>query len=387
MLLGQVSATARNLDESDIVAIMNHARDKEGLIPLWVGEGDLPTPQFIVDAANASLANGETFYTWQRGIPELRQALADYHSRIYGIVNQPERFFVTGSGMQSIQLSLQALVEAGDEVIMTTPCWPNIHAATQVVGGSPVHVELDFSENGWSLDLQKLFAAVTSKTRVIFINSPSNPTGWLASTDQLREILEFARQHCIWVLADEVYSRFVYEAERAPSFYDVIEDDDRVIFVNTFSKNWAMTGWRAGWISAPPELGQVIENLIQYSTSGVASFIQRGAVAALEGGEDFIAMQQSRARQNRDVICDGLRSTGKVRLAVPDGAFYMFLKIDGFPDSKKLAMRLIDEAGVGVAPGTGFYTGGAEYLRICYLRDLKQIATATSCLVECINTL
>lgn len=387
MLLDRVSATARNLDESDIVAIMNHARDKEGLIPLWVGEGDMPTPQFIVDAANTSLANGETFYTWQRGIPELRQALADYHSRIHGIANQSERFFVTGSGMQSIQLSLQALVEAGDEVIMTTPCWPNIHAATQVVGGSPVHVELDFSEDGWSLDLQKMFAAVTSKTRVIFINSPSNPTGWVASTEQLREILEFARQRGIWILADEVYSRFVYEAECAPSFYDVIEDDDRVIFVNTFSKNWAMTGWRAGWISAPPELGQVIENLIQYSTSGVASFIQRGAVAALEGGEDLIAMQQSRARQNRDVMCAGLRSTEKVRLAVPDGAFYLFFKVDGFPNSKKLAMKLIDEAGVGVAPGTGFYTGGAEYLRICYLRDPNQIETATSRLVECINTL
>ena len=256
-----------------------------------------------------------------------------------------------------------------------------------MVGGAPVHVELDFSENGWSLDIQKLFAAVTPKTRVIFINSPSNPLGWAASREQLREILNFARHNGIWIIADEVYSRFVYESERAPSFYDVIEDDDRVIFVNTFSKNWAMTGWRAGWISAPEELGQMIENLIQYSTSGVASFIQRGAIAALQGGEDFIAMQQSRARQNRDVICAGLRSTGKARLAVPDGAFYLFFKIDGYSDSKALAMKLIDEAKVGVAPGTGFYTGGAEYLRICYLRDPEQIEIATNRLVECIGSL
>ncbi len=378
---------ARDLDESDIVAVVNRARNKPGLVPLWVGEGDLPTPQFIIDAASASLANGETFYTWQRGIPELRQALADYHERVHGIANNPERFYVTGSGMQAIQLALQATSGAGDEVVMITPCWPNIHAATQVSGAVPVHVELDFSENGWSLDVQKLFDAVTNKTRVLFINTPANPSGWTATHENLRDILAFARQHNIWIVADEVYTRFIFDADCAPSFYDVIEEDDRVIFVNTFSKNWAMTGWRSGWISAPPAIGQVLENLIQYSTSGVASFTQRAAVAALQQGEPFLAMQKQRARTNRDVMCDALRSTGKIKFARPQGALYLFFAVDGFSNSKELAIQITDEANVGLAPGTGFYTGGNEFLRLCYLRDPKQIELAAERLVGWVNQL
>ncbi len=381
---------ARDLDDSDIVGVMNEARDKEGIIPLWVGEGDLPTPEFIVDAANKSLADGETFYTWQRGIPDLRQALAEYHARHFGIPENSERFFVVGSGMQAIQLSLSALVSQGDEVIMTTPCWPNIHAATQLVGAKPVHVELDFTESGWSLDVDKFLGAVTQRTRAIFINSPSNPTGWIASEQVLKEILALARMRGIWIIADEVYSRFVYEDagfpnRRSPSFYDFMNVDDRVIFVNTFSKNWAMTGWRAGWISAPPEIGQVIENLVQYSTSGVPSFTQRAAAVALREGESFLAMQIARAQSNRDLVCDAFASTGKIKFARPEGAFYLFFKVEGYPEAKALALRLIDEANVGLSPGTGFYTGGDEYLRLCFLRDPNEIQEGVNRIVTWLN--
>ncbi|MEM1317510.1 MAG: pyridoxal phosphate-dependent aminotransferase [Pseudomonadota bacterium] len=386
-LLQTLRPAARDLDQSDIVAVINGARNKPGIVPLWVGEGDLPTPDFITSSAKAAMDAGETFYTWQRGIPELRQALADYHTRHYRIENDPQRFFVTGSGMQAIQLSLQALAGAGDEVVMTTPCWPNIHSATQVAGGKPVHVELDFSQNGWSLDTEKLFAAVTDRTRALFINTPANPTGWVAPLDTLREILDFARERGIWIIADEVYHRFVYDRDLAPSFYELIEPDDRVIFVNTFSKNWAMTGWRAGWISAPPEMGQVLENLIQYSTSGVAPFTQRAAATGLNDGEDFIAMQKARAHRNRDVICDALNGTGRVELAKPAGAFYLFFKVPGYPDSKKLALRLIEEANVGLAPGSGFYSGGGEFLRMCFLRDPAQIDEGAERLVEFLNGL
>jgi len=390
--LNSLRAAATNLDESDIVAIVNSAREKPGLIPLWVGEGDLPTPQFIIDAANESLANGETFYTWQRGIPDLRQALADYHEQIFALANNPERFFVTGSGMQAIQLTLQALVGEGDEVVMTTPCWPNIHAATQVAGGRPVHVELDFSSNGWSLDIDKLFDSVTERTAAIFINSPSNPTGWVADEPTLRQILSFARKRGLWIVADEVYSRFVYDEMaypkgRAPSFYDIMDEDDRVILVNTFSKNWAMTGWRAGWISASPEIGQVFENLIQYSTSGVPSFIQRAAVSALQKGEPFMEMQRQRAHENRDRLCGALSQTGRVRLAVPQGAFYLFFAIEGRRDTKSLALQIIEEANVGLSPGTGFYTGGSGFLRLCFMRNPQQIDEATERLVNWVERL
>ncbi|MEM8749842.1 MAG: pyridoxal phosphate-dependent aminotransferase [Pseudomonadota bacterium] len=386
-ILGSISPSAARLDESDIVAIMNLARTMDDVVPLWVGEGDIPTPDFIVRAANEALKNGETFYTWQRGIPELRDALARYHSEHFDRPHDTERYYVTGSGMQAIQLSLQALVQAGDEVVMLTPCWPNIHAAAQVCGAVPVHVELDFNTQGWSLDVDRLADAITPNTRVLFINSPANPSGWTADREILQSILELARKHGLWIIADEVYSRFTYDVDRAPSFYDVMEEDDRILFVNTFSKNWAMTGWRAGWISAPPEVGQVLENLIQYSTSGVAPFIQRGAVAALEEGEPFFQMQKERAQRNRTVVCEGLQSTDKIQLAIPPAAFYLFFKIPGYADSKALALRIIEEAGVGLAPGTGFYTGGTPYLRMCFLRDPLQIERATQRLVDWVGTI
>jgi len=212
---------------------------------------------------------------------------------------------------------------------------------------------------------------------VIFINSPANPTGWMATEAELREILRFARERGIWIIADEVYARFVYgEAPRAPSFYDLIEEDDRVIFVNTFSKNWAMTGWRIGWLSAPAVLGGVIENLIQYSTSGVAAFMQRGAIAALEEGEDFLRTQVARAAAGRKIVCESLARSNRVRFAWPDGAFYLFFTIDGAGDTGKLGLTLVDEANIGIAPGTAFGPGGEAFMRLCFARKAEDLSKA-----------
>ncbi len=305
-VLSALRREAREAPDSGIVEVFNYGRGREGLIPLWAGEGDLPTPDFICDAAARSLAAGETFYTWQRGLPELRAALARYHARQFGREFEPERFFVTGGGMQAIQIAIAATAGAGDEVLVPTPAWPNFAAAVGIGGARPISVPLAFDGTRWSLELDRLFAAAAERTRAIFINSPSNPTGWTATEAELREILRFARERGLWIIADEVYSRFVYDgAPRAPSFYDLIEADDRVVFVNTFSKNWAMTGWRIGWLSAPPALGGVIENLIQYSTSGVAAFMQRGAIAAIEEGEDFVRFQIARAAAGRSIVCEG----------------------------------------------------------------------------------
>ncbi len=384
-LLKSLRPEAVESPESGIVAVFNYGRDREGLIPLWTGEGDLPTPAFIHKAATEGLEAGDTFYTWQRGVPKLRQALADYHERVYGKAMTSERFFITGSGMQAIQLAIQAIAGAGDEVIVPTPVWPNITSALGIMGAKPVAAEMDFSENGWSLDLQKLASSITGKTKALFINSPGNPTGWMADLDQLREILDLARKHGLWIIADEVYGRYVYNGDRAPSFYDIAEEDDRILYVNTFSKNWAMTGWRMGWISAPPELGQIIENLIQYSTSGVAGFMQRGATAALEQGESFFLEEREKARQSRDILMEALRSTGKVRFAVPQGALYLFFSVEGEKDAVKLAKRLVDEANVGLAPGEAFGLGGDGYLRACFLRDIEQVKTAAARMAECIR--
>ena len=383
--LNTMRPEAVNSPESGIVAVFNYGRDRKDLIPLWTGEGDLPTPAFIHQAATEGLIDGDTFYTWQRGVPKLRQALADYHQRVYGKSMPADRFFITGSGMQAIQIAIQAVAGAGDEVIVPSPVWPNINAALGVMGAKSVEVAMDFSQNGWSLDLEKLASNITDKTKALFINSPGNPTGWMADLDQLREILDLARKNNLWIIADEVYGRYVYNGERAPSFYDIAEESDRIIYVNTFSKNWAMTGWRMGWISAPPELGQIFENLIQYSTSGVAGFMQRGATAALEHGEEFFLQQREKARESRDILMEALLSTGKVHFAKPQGALYLFFSVNGEPDAVKLAKRLVDEANVGLAPGEAFGGGGSGYLRACFLRDTDQIKAAAQRLAEAIG--
>jgi aspartate/methionine/tyrosine aminotransferase len=366
-------AEARDAPESGIVEVFNYGRAREGLVPLWVGEGDLPTPDFISDAAVKSLRDGETFYTYQRGIPEMRAALARYHARVYGRPFDAERFFVTGGGMQAIQIAARMVAGTGDEVIVPTPAWPNFAAAIGVGGGRPVEVPMGFGNAGWTLDLDRLFAAVTPRTKAIFLNSPSNPTGWTATLDELRAVLSFARERGLWIVADEVYHRFFYAGDRSPSFYDIAEPDDRLLQVNTMSKNWAMTGWRVGWLSANPALGPVIENLVQYSTSGTAAFLQRGAAAALDDGDDFIAFQVARAHTGRDIVVDALAATGKVRFADPAGAFYLFFSVDGEPDTGRLGLRLVDEANVGLAPGDSFGRAGAGFMRLCFARDADQV--------------
>ncbi|MEO1199524.1 MAG: pyridoxal phosphate-dependent aminotransferase [Pseudomonadota bacterium] len=384
-LFDSLNPNARSAPESGIVEVINHGRDKDGLIPLWAGEGDTATPSFIWEAATRSLAAGETFYTWQRGIPDLRQALARYHDRIYGQGHDPERFFVTGSGMQSIRIALDLVASPGDDVVLLTPVWPNFAAAASIGGVRPVEVALDFDTNRWSLDPERLAAAITPKTRAIFVNTPNNPTGWTASADELRAILDLARKHGLWIIADEIYGRFYFRGDRAPSFRDHADPGERVLYVNTFSKNWAMTGWRIGWIEAPAELGQVIENLIQYATSGVAGFMQRAGVAALDQGEDFSRHLIQQARSGRDIVCGRLRKTGRVRFAEPDGAFYLFFALEGEPDTDQLGLTLVDQAGVGMAPGRAFGDAGKGFIRLCFLRSdrvLNQAAERLAVWIE-----
>ncbi len=384
-ILDQLTAEARHAPDSGISTIIDYGRGRPGLIPLWAGEGDLATPGFISDAAIGGLRNGETFYTWQRGIPELRTALADYHVRHFGREFRPEEFMVTGSGMHAIQLALQATVRSGDEAVYLSPAWPNFAAAAGIAGTRPVPVELGFSGNGWMLDPERLAAAITPKTRALFVNSPSNPTGWTADQETLKAILELSRKHGLWIIADEIYSLFHYDGQRAASFFDVMEPEDRVLFVNSFSKNWAMTGWRVGWLRLHPELQQSFENLIQYSNSGVPEFLQRGAVAALNEGDGYIVEQVQRAGQARDIVCSILGGTGRVRLAAPQGAFYLFFAVEGMPDARAAAFEIVDRANVGLAPGTAFGAGGEGYLRLCFYRSLDQVEEAANRLADWIN--
>ena len=377
---------ARLAPVSGIEAVMNYGRGRPGLIPLWAGEGDLPTPDFINAAAMRSLAAGETFYTWQGGIPELRDALARYHQRHFGRGFSPGSFLVTIGGMQAIVLAIEATIGPGDEAIYLTPAWPNFAAAAGINGGVPVPIPLKLGGNGWTCDMDRIGAAVTPRTRAIFVNSPANPTGWTADRETLASILEVARRHGLWIIADETYTQFHFGGGRAASFMDVMEAEDRILFVNTFSKNWAMTGWRVGWLQADPALGRMFENLVQYSTSGVAQFLQRGAIAALDEGDAFLAAQVERARMARDLVCRILGGTGRVRFSVPEGAFYLFFTLDGVTDSRAAAFDIVDQANVGLAPGTAFGEAGASHLRLCFHRRLDEVEEAAHRLAKWIRS-
>ena len=379
----------RDVATSGIVEVFNYGRGRQGLIPLWVGEGDLPTPPFISEAAKVSLDRGETFYTWQRGVPELRAAIAAYMTQVYGAAPDggafsPENFFVTVGGMHAIEMATRLVVGPGDEALIPTPAWPNFVGALEISGARAVPVELDKGTR-WSLDPGKLEKAVTPLTRLIFLNTPANPTGFVATREEIAETLAIARRHGLWIIADEIYGRMVYDGLRAPSFHDVMVRDDKILFVQTLSKNWAMTGFRVGWLEAPAALGDVIENLVQYTTSGVPVFTQRAATTAIEQGETFLARQIERCRRSRDILCEGLAQTGRARFFEPEATFYLFFSVDGFPDSRALALRLIDEAGVGAAPGGAFGPGGEGHLRICFARDPEQIAQATRRIARWLN--
>ena len=379
--LDEIRPAIRDAAPSGILEVFNYGRGRQGLIPLWVGEGDLPTPAFISEAAKASLDRGETFYTAQAGIPELREAIAAYMTRVYGQAPaggpfSPENFFVTIGGMHAIEIATRLIAGPGDEALIPSPAWPNFVGALETAGARPVPVPLDRTGR-WSLDPKKLAAAVTPATRAIFFNSPANPTGFVATRDEIAATLDIARARDLWIIADEIYGRMVYDGQRAPSFHDVMAPDDKVLFVQTLSKNWAMTGFRIGWLEAPPALGDQIENLIQFTSSGVPVFNQRAAVAALSGGEAFLAAQIERCRRSRDLLCAGLSATGRVKFFEPEAAFYLFCAVDGFPNSRALALRLIDEAAVGAAPGAAFGPGGEGHLRLCFARDPAEIDKAT----------
>lgn len=378
-LLASITSEARNEPDSGIVKAAMYGFTVPGVIPLWAGEGNVPTSELISRAATESLLNGETFYTWQRGIPDLREALARYHARSFGRDVSHENFIVTSGGMHAIQIAVQMIAGKGGEIIVPTPAWPNYAAVLRLQGSRPVEVPMQFDRGRWGLDLDRLFDAITPRTKAISLNSPSNPVGWTATLDELIAVRDACRKRGIWILGDEVYSRFYYGEKgetRAPSFLDICDTEEQLLLANTFSKNWAMTGWRVGWLQAPKALAGAIERIVQVTSSGTPAFLQRGCVAALEKGEDILTAQVVRARTNRDQVVRRMNQMPKLRFEIPTGAFYMFFKIDGMTDSSATAMRIIDEAKVGFAPGATFGLGGEGFLRMCYLRDPAKIEEA-----------
>ena len=356
------------------------------VVPLWFGEGDLPTPAFICEAAAEAMRRGETFYTFKRGIPQLRAALARYLAGLYAKPVESERVAVTSSGMNAIMLVAQAIVDPGDNVVVISPVWPNINGVIGIMGGVPKPVALRPSvEGGWTLDLDAVFAACDARTRAIFVNSPGNPTGWMMSAEEAASLLDFTRRRGLWLMSDEVYHRIVYDRRAAPSLLDLAEPEDRVVVLNSFSKAWAMTGWRLGWMVAPQEMLDVVDKLIEFNTSGSPTFLQHAAVTAIEQGEPLIAEIVERCRLGRDLLIQGLSRFSRVRVAPPQGAFYAFCRIDGCTDSFALARQIVSGVKVGVAPGIAFGAAGEGYLRLCFAASTQRLTQALDRLAKVLN--
>jgi aspartate aminotransferase len=374
--LPPIRATLEGIESSRIREVSDIGMTMEGVTPLWFGESDMTTPDFVREAAAASIAKGETFYSSNAGIPELRRTLAKYESGLRSREIGPERIVVTISGMSAIMLAMETFLEAGDNAIVHTPIWPNCIQTVRIMGAEARLIKLDDGPEGWTLDLDKLFAMADERTRAIFINSPNNPTGWTASAEDQARLLEFARARGIWIIADEVYTRLSYESERAPSFLDIAKPDDPLVVVNSFSKNWCMTGWRLGWMVAPEPLVDTFTKLVEFNFSCAPVFVQRAGIAAVEQGEDFVAETKALYRRNRDMVYQRLAAIDGVRMANPPGAFYAFIGVDGMADSLAVAKRILMEQKVGLAPGSAFGPGGEGHLRLCFAVQSDKLSAA-----------
>jgi aspartate/methionine/tyrosine aminotransferase len=370
--------TVLRLVASQIREVANAGMGDPSVLPFWFGEPDEVTPAFIRDAATAALARGETFYTENLGIPELRATIAAYVSRLHRATTSDE-IAVASSGMSALMLAVQALIEPGDRVVVVTPLWPNLTEIPKILGAGVIRLPLGFSRTGWALDLERLLAALTPKTRALLINSPNNPTGWTLKAQEQQAILAHCRRHGIWIIADDVYERLHYAADHtgsvcAPSFLDIAAAAERVIGTNSFSKSWLMTGWRLGWIVAPPALITELGKLIEYNTSCSPAFVQRAGIVAIRDGEPTVAHTLARFRRARDFLCGELAALPGIEAPPPAGAMYAFFRVAGMTDSLALCKALVRDAKLGLAPGSAFGPEGEGFVRWCFAADLPRIS-------------
>ena len=363
--IDDLSSNAIDVPPSITRVLANKAMGIEGLIPLWFGEPNQPTPQFICDEAARAMQNGETFYAEGLGRPFLRSAIADYSSRLYNTEISSERIAVTVSGGNAINLAFQALLKPGDKVATITPAFPNLLRIPELQSAELICHALDIVDGKWSLDIDA-FIETASEAKAVLINSPSNPTGWTMTTVQQRYLLDELRKRGIWLIADEVYSRTTFDNSIAPSFLEVSQPEDKLIVVNSFSKSWAMTGWRLGWLTLPPSLVPIIEKIMEFSVACAPPFVQRAAVVAIEQGEDFIQQSSENYRLAKEKVSQTLARYSAVECPEIEATFYAFFRIPSVKDAIAFSQLLIDEAKVGLAPGEAFGAPSNGWFRLCF---------------------
>jgi aspartate/methionine/tyrosine aminotransferase len=366
----------RHLGASRIREVSNAGIGRADVLPFWFGEPDQVTPEFIRDAAKKALDAGDTFYTSNYGIPPLREAIAKYMSSLHRPIDA-SRIAVTSSGVSALMLLSQLIINPGDRVVAVTPLWPNVVEIPKILGAEVVRVQLEFGRT-WELDVQKLLDALTPGTRAVFLNSPNNPTGWVITREQQEILLAHCRRHGIWIVADDVYERLVFDTVGdarpcAPSFLDIATPEDRVISAHSFSKSWLMTGWRLGWLVVPPALAPDLGKLIEYNTSCAPGFVQQAGIVAIERGDEVIAQTTKRYQAARDFLYERLNALPGIATPKPKGAMYLFFRIDGENDTLTLCKRLVTEAGLGLAPGSAFGDEGEGYIRWCFASSIERL--------------
>ena len=359
----------QELQASKIRELANAGLGRSDVLAFWFGESDEVTPDFIRQAAIDSLQAGETFYAHNLGLPELREAISAEMVKRHGVDIGSDRIAVTSGGVNALMLAMQALVDAGDEVLVITPVWPNLTAQQQILGAHLRTLSLEPSKGRWELPLEKLLNSITANTRLLVLNSPNNPTGWTLSRQEQQAILDKCRSTGTWILADEVYESLYFldsQNHCAPSFLDIAQPDDKLMVAHSFSKSFLMTGWRLGWLVMPPEMTQHMGKLIEFNTSCASVFVQRAGLVALKRAEEVTPRVVSHLRLCRDTLADTLNGFDQIEFALPDGGMYLFLRLTAGMDDFQIAKRLVREAGLGLAPGSAFAQEAQGWLRWCF---------------------
>ena len=370
----QIAPSAGNVPHSRIRELAEIAMSMDGVLRLYFGESNLPTPDYIKRAAARAMEAGFTFYTENAGFPSLRNAIAASYRRLHGAELDPaSEIVVTASGVQALNLGIRCALDPGDEALVLTPAWPNGSSSIALANATAVHVPHPLCGGRYGVDFEALEAAVTPRTRLLVYTSPSNPLGWVATEEELKGLLEFSRRRRIWLLADEVYERLYYSGSSlgapAPSILRFATRDDAVLVIQSFSKTYCMTGWRVGWLVARRDLASKATQLIEFIVSHAPSFTQKAAETALAEGESELLAMLARLKGNRDLCLAALAGMPGVTVPEPDGAFYLFPRIEGLRDSFAFCKRLLEETRVGLAPGVAFGEGGEGSVRICYAAE------------------
>lgn len=365
------------IQPSRIRELANVAFTMEGVFKLHFGESNMPTPQYIKDAATQAMNDGFTFYTENAGIPGLRGAIARHYAGLHGVELDPaSEIVISSSGVQALNLTIRCTIDPGDEAIVLTPNWPNGSEIIRLYGATPVEVPFATTGERFAIDWTALEAAVTPKTKMLLYTSPSNPLGWVATAADQRALLDFCRRHRLWLLADEVYERIYYGGPVAPSILRLCTRDDAVIVAQSFSKSYCMTGWRLGWAVARRDLIAKATPLNEFIISHAPTFLQKAAEVALARGEDEIAARAELFHERMTFCYNALSTVKRIRVPKPEGAFYLFPRVEGVTDSFAFCLALLKETKVSVAPGVAFGNGGEGAIRICTASDLSVLEPA-----------